>query len=104
MSVQRMVVFTSGIVDEGLPWWVGPSVLLAAGPSGSGGGVEPRVCSVGLGLAHCWVLRDQGLLLGGLSVDGLVGGGCWLLGSSLCPGVVLVAVLGGWWGCCLRSG
>jgi hypothetical protein len=43
---------------------------------GLGGGVEPRVWSRGLGLAHCWVLRDQGLLLVGLSVDGLGGGGC----------------------------
>ena len=57
-------------------------------------GVERWVWLVGVGLAHCWVLKHQAprLRVGVLVV--------------LVPPFALsclVGVVGGWWGCCLRS-
>jgi len=78
-----MVVFTSGIVDEGpLSWSLSSSVqppvqfrlVVGVEPGGWGWG--------GGGLAHCWALRDQP-----------VG---WLLGASLgCCSVECGAVVVG---------
>ena len=53
-----LVVFTSGIVDEGPPWWW--SCLSTARVLLVGVWVWNLVRSlVGVGLAHCWVLKDQ---------------------------------------------
>ena len=68
-----LVVFTSGIVDEGPPWWV---VVPQYCPAGLRiGWVWNLVRSlVGSGLAHCWVLKDQVAPVGGgAESSGLLG-------------------------------
>jgi hypothetical protein len=62
-------------------------------------GVERGVWLVGVGLAHCWVLKHQAPLLERFGVGG---GGVVVL---VPPFALLrrLGVVGGWWGCCLRS-
>ena len=95
MSVQRWWCLTSGIVDDAWPLmgraWL---VLLVS----SDVGVERGVWLVGVGLAHCWVLKHQAPRVSASACVVGVGGS----GSSLCFAAP-VGVVGGWWGCCLRS-
>jgi hypothetical protein len=55
-----MVVFTSGIVDEGPVSWSRLPQYCPSVPPGVGVGVERGGWGSGPGgLAHCWALRDQ---------------------------------------------
>lgn len=70
-------------------YWSG---LISTTPA-FGGGVERGVWVVVVGLAHCWVLKHQALH---------ASGGWWFWFLPL-PWCARVGVVGGWWGCCLRS-
>jgi len=111
------VVFTSGIVDEGLPLAAVTSQYYPVGPLWAGSRLALVVgwwvwnlglWLVGVGLAHCWALRHQARKRGNLSRDRrcvplLVGAcwGCWW-GLSLGFEVLVVALLclslACWWG------
>ena len=103
----RMVVFASGIVDEGLPRWV-----VGLSTTSSLLGVWNLVGLLGgVVLAHCWVLRDHAwssdLIFSRPPLPGscrLVGCGCWWVwclvveqwtrASSSACGVLLVGHVG----------
>jgi hypothetical protein len=80
------------------PESAGGLVLLVFSPVGGGRGVERFVVGEGLGLAHCWVLKHQAPCFLAVVVGGW-GTGFWFL-PLLCHAL---GVVGGWWGCCLRS-
>ena len=92
-----LVVFASGIVDEGSSLCGGrASVLLVRAWLVLVWNLVRLL--VGVGLAHCWVLKDQAVAPAGL----LVGVGCESSGPPFLG--LRRGVWGwGWWVCCLRS-
>ena len=83
----RMVVFTSGIVDDASLWWAGSSQYCLHVP------FRGWVWAWNLEILVCW--GGVGTLLS------FEGSGDWLLDRLLVPHVRRMVVLGAWWAGCL---
>jgi hypothetical protein len=100
------VVFTSGVIDErrrlgAVPSQYDPCVCLVEPlAQARWRGVEPGVRGVGVGLAHCWALRNQARRPPLVVV--VVGVGFSLVPPF--PGPSCCGWVGGWWVGCLASG
>ena len=83
----RMVVFTSGIVDDASPWWAGSSQYCPHVP------FRGWVWAWNLEILVCW--GGVGTLLS------FEGSGDWLLVCLLVSQGRRMVVLGAWWAGCL---